>query len=171
MCLLYNDDHLHFSLTSTSKKHRECQTVPGEIVLVEQKKKTKTMTNFKYIIDVKFKLSNTGYYTQDVIMEFNDDIAIKKIISVEISDGPVSNVQDIQAIKPFVALARDELTQQILDEYPQPTKKHYLKAKYNRSFPLNCHNYKSKMHKLIQSEEYIRQLIISRYVYLLLFFF
>ncbi|ESO89024.1 hypothetical protein LOTGIDRAFT_154099 [Lottia gigantea] len=156
LVLLDHDDRLEFSFLK-SQDNSKHQLLTSDSVLEE-------INNglLKFNIDIYFTTNKPGFYAQTMILEFDDNIIISQKISVLVDTSIVKPIGEVILEDVSIDQAANH-DASLSKRYPPPSKADFMKAKYDECFVINRYNYKHKMHKLISSEEYTRQLILSQY--------
>ncbi|ESO89022.1 hypothetical protein LOTGIDRAFT_154096 [Lottia gigantea] len=156
LVLLDHDDRLEFGFLK-SQDNSKHQLLTSDSVLEE-------INNglLKLNIDIYFTTNKPGFYAQTMILEFDDNIIISQKISVLVDTSIVKPIGEVILEDVSIDQAANH-DASLSKRYPPPSKADFMKAKYDECFVINRYNYKHKMHKLISSEEYTRQLILSQY--------
>lgn len=169
MALLYNHDRLHFYLVNGNE--RSCQIAQGDMFCHNVDHQGKPL----YEIQLCFTGGMFGSFMQTILFDFGSQLPVLcRKVTVEIGDQSshekVRNLRQQLNFDRWTSLNREIVRHEITEEtedmlvrkYKEPSSTEIVITQTTVTKELNRHNYKAKMHKLLDLEEITRHQIISR---------
>jgi hypothetical protein len=169
VALLYNRDRLHFSLVNVSE--RSCQIAQGDMFCHNVSHNGKPL----YEVQLNFVGGMFGSFMQWILFDFgpNYPVVCRKV-TVEIgnqsSHEKVKHLRQQLKFDRWTSLNREIVRHEIMEDieemlvkkYKEPSSSETVVTQTTVTKELNRHNYKAKMHKLLELEEMTRHQTISR---------
>jgi len=166
--LLYNSARLHFALVAGSD--RSCQISDGEVFYTAHDHEGK----MQYQVQLKFTGGMFGSFEQWIVFDFGSEPVLCRKVNVEIGDQAshekVRSLRQKLDFDRWTSLNRQivkheqvqEEEKRLLTKYKEPSSSTAVVTATTIVRELNQHNYRGKMHKLLELEEMTRHQIIAR---------